>query len=135
MKIKSLALLGAITISIIPVAALADITVTNLTKSPATASLESGACSGSVPPGVIKPGQTLVVKDWIIKQFCKNGCKANLYMDKNCHSKIVATAEVNPTEGVKNIHNTGVDGYHVEGGGKYVTLQGGPARKWYQLFF
>lgn len=134
MKIKSLALLGALSVSIIPLVAFAEVTVINNTKSPASASIENGPCSGSVPPGVIKPGQTLVVKDWILKQFCKNGCKANLYMDKSCHSKAAATAEVNPTQGVFNIHNNGVDGYHVEGGGNSISLEGGPARKWYQIF-
>ena|SRR3990167_1096001 len=134
MKIKNLALLGALSLSIIPAIALADITVVNNTKSPASASIEKGPCSGSVPPGVIKPGQTLNVPAWVIKSYCKNGCKANLYMDKSCHSKVAATAEVNPADGVFNIHNNDVDGYHVEGGGSQITLEGGPARKWYQIF-
>ncbi len=47
MKLKSLALLGAMSFSIIPLAAFADLTLTNNSNSPATASVTGSPCSSA----------------------------------------------------------------------------------------
>ncbi|HTM63676.1 MAG TPA: hypothetical protein VL360_04160 [Gammaproteobacteria bacterium] len=135
MKMKSLALMSAIAITLSPFAAHAvDLSVTNNTKTAASASLDNTGCSGVIPMGVIKPGQTTNVKGWVLNRFCNPTCTAHIYMDKNCHSKVVATATVSASQGIVKVENHNVDGYHVEFTATHASLEGGPSRKWYQWF-
>lgn len=136
MKIKHLTLLGAITLSTISFAAYADLSITNNTKTGATASAASSPCSGSIgSKGVIAPGGHVEIPDWAVGVYCRTNCTAHVYMSKNCSGKSIATVTANMKDGVVDVINNGVDGYHVEGRGKVMTIEGGPSRKWYELFF
>lgn len=139
MKIKSLALLGAIVLSTASFAAYAkaqDMTINNNTNNVATASAGISPCSGSIGDrGIIKPHNNVVIPSWAIGMYCTSDCKAQVYMSKNCSGKSIATVTANVREGVKKIENHSVDGYQVAGSGFNMTIEGGPQKKWYQLFF
>ena len=140
MKIKSLALLGAIALSISPIAAFADLTIINNSNSPATAIAGLSPCSSAAPggKGIIQPGGGRVdVPDWAIGIYCTSDCTAQVYMTKNCTGKSVATCTANKKEGVKSCvnHTKSADGYRIVGTGKTITIEGTTTRKWYQLFF
>lgn len=140
MKIKSLALLGAITFSVIPYAAFADLTIVNNTSTAATASVVGSPCSSAAGHlGILQPhGGKVVVKDWVMNMYCKHGCTGNVYMNRNCSGKPVATVKASTSEGVISVDvadKTSPDAYKVAGLGKNVSIEGGPSRKWYRLFF
>jgi len=137
MKLKKLALLGAIAITAAPLAAQADITIYNNTNSPATAYVNNSPCSNAAgSKGIIMPHQSISVPDWAANLFCSHECTANVFMTKNCSGKSVASVTGNTRDGVKKVDNHHVNGYRVVGNGKSVTIEGGPQKKkWYQLFF
>lgn len=140
MKQKSLSILSAIAISVLPIAAFADITITNNTDSAATAYAGNSPCSNAAGDrGVIQPHGKVVIADWIVGIYCTNDCKAEIFMSKNCSGKSIATATANKREGVKSVvsHDDRPDGYRIVGTGKEVSIEGHPQaeRKWYQLFY
>ena len=139
MKIKSLALLGAVALSIIPMAAFADLKITNNTDAPATAFAGNSPCSSSAPggKGVIQPnGGFVEVPDWAVGIYCSSDCRAEVFMSKNCSGKPVATCIGNKRDGIKscNNHDKRDGGYRVEGyPGKNIRIEGrAPAKAWYQ---
>jgi hypothetical protein len=140
MKIKSLAILGALSLSILPITSFADITITNNTNSPATAFAGNSPCSNAAGDrGVIQPHSQIVIADWIVGIYCTTDCKAEIFMTKNCSGKSIATVTANKKDGVKSTisHDDRADGYRIIGTGKSVSIEGNPQaeRKWYQLFF
>ncbi len=139
MKIKGLALLGALTLSAIPFAANAlgqDMVINNSSNNVATASAGISPCSGSIGDrGIIKPHSNVTIPSWAVGMYCTSDCKAQVYMSKNCSGKSIATVTANVREGVKKIENHGVDGYQVVGSGFNVTIEGGPQKKWYEWLF
>lgn len=136
MKIKCLALLSTVSLSIIPLTAFADLTLVNNTASPATASVTGSPCSSAAGNlGILQPhGGKVVVKDWILNMYCKNGCTGHVYMNRNCSGKSIATVMAKTSDGVTSVSDV-ADGYKIAGMGKSVSIEGGPSRKWYQLFF
>lgn len=138
MKLKHIALAGAIALGSLPFTAFADMSIVNNTNSPATASVANpkSPCSGVIGDrGIIKPHGTITIPDWAVNMYCKNGCTAHVYMNKNCAGKSIAEVNATTASGVTQVNNQGVDGYHIEGIGKTVSIEGGPARKWYEYFF
>lgn len=137
MKIKHLALLSAITCSIIPFAAFADLTIVNNSKSFATASVKGSPCSSAAGSmGILAPnGGKVVVKDWILNMYCKNGCTGQVYMNKNCSGKSIAEVQASTAQGVTDVKENDAN-FKIVGRGKTVSIEGGAAtKKWYQLFF
>ncbi len=138
MKMKYLALLGAVTLSITPFAAFADLTIKNNTNSPATAFAGNSPCSNAAGDrGVMQPHGQVVIPDFLVGMYCTSDCKAQVFMSKNCSGKSIATIVANKREGVKSIINNdnSTNAYHIEGRGNTISIEGGPSRKWYQLFF
>lgn len=139
MKLKSLALLGAISFSIIPLAAFADLTIVNNSSSAATASVTGSPCSSAAGNmGILQPhGGKVVVKDWILNMYCKNGCTGHVYMNRNCSGKSIAEVKASTKDGVTDVQvaDGSTDAYKIVGRGHNVSIEGGPSRKWYQLFF
>lgn len=139
MKLKKLALIGALALSFSPIAAFADLTIVNNTASAATASVTGSPCSSAAGSlGILQPhGGKVVVKDWVMNMYCKKGCTGHVYMNRNCSGKSIATVNASTAQGVISVTDVdnSPDAYRVSGTGKNVTLEGGPHRKWYQLFF
>ena len=120
------------------IAAFADITIKNNTNSPATAFAGNSPCSNAAGDrGVMQPHGQVTIPDFLVGMYCTSDCKAQVFMSKNCSGKSVATIIANKREGVKSITNSdkGPNAYHIEGKGSIVTIEGGPSRKWYELFF
>lgn len=139
MKIKSLALLGAIALSTVSYAAYAtgkDMTINNNSDAVATASAGVSPCSGSIGDrGIIKPHSNVVIPSWAVGMYCTSDCKAQVYISKNCSGKSIATVTANVRDGVKKIENHDVDGYQVVGSGFNMSIEGAAHKKWYQLLF
>jgi len=137
MKIKSLALFGALALSIIPLTSFADIIIHNNTNTAATATAGNSQCSGAIPQGVMKPHTTVTIPDFLADMFCKDGCTANVYMSRNCSGKPIATVEASTAKGITKVTNNdkSATGYKVVGLGKEISIEGGAAKKWYELFF
>ena len=138
MKIKHLALLGAVALSVSPIAAFADLHISNNSNSPATALAGMSPCSSAAGTrGVIKAHGEISVPDFLVGMYCKKDCQAHVFMTKNCSGKSIATVVANMHDGVKSIQNSdnSPDGYRVVGSGKNVAIEGGPHRKWYRMFF
>lgn len=136
MKLKSLLMLSAMTWSMSSAVAYADMLIANNTETAATAYAGSSPCSNAAGDrGVIKPHSSVQVPDFVIGIYCTHNCTAEVFMNKNCSGKSIASVIANKKDGVVSITNHDVDGYRVVGTGKSVSVEGGPARKWYQLFF
>lgn len=142
MKIKSLALLGALTLSIIPMTVFADTVIVNNSDSPATALAGNSPCSSQAPggQGIIQPnGKPLAIKDWVVGIYCSKDCVAQLFMHKNCGGKPAVTCTVNKNDGVKKCesHDKRADGYRIEGfPGKNIRIEGKAApTTWFQRLF
>jgi hypothetical protein len=138
MKMKLLVLLGAVTLSMTPFAAFADITIKNNTSSAATAFAGNSPCSSAAGDrGVMQPHAQVTIPDFLVGMYCSSDCKAQVFMSKNCSGKSIATIVANKREGIKSIANndSSPNGYHLEGHGNTISIEGGPSRKWYQLFF
>jgi hypothetical protein len=133
MKIKSLALIGAMAICLMPVVATAntganDITIANNSNHTAT------AYAGK--KGIIQPHSQITVPGFAIGMYCTNDCEAKVFMDDHCKGKSISTVTLNLKEGIKRVVDTdnSETPYHVVGAGRMVSIEGGPQRKWYQLF-
>lgn len=136
MKFKNILMLGAIAFCTTSVAAYADMTIANNTNSVATAYAGSSPCSNAAGErGIIQPHGSVQVPDFVIGIYCTHNCTAEVFMSKNCSGKSIASVIANKKDGVVSITNHDVDGYRVVGAGKSVAVEGGPARKWYNLFF
>jgi hypothetical protein len=136
MRMKTLALLGALAFSAAPFAAQADITIHNNTNAPATASVSISPCSNAAGDrGVIKPHSSITIPDFLVGLYCTSDCKAQVFMSRNCSGKSIATVTGNVRQGVKNIDNHSVKGFRLAGSGKDITIEGGPAKKWYNFLF
>lgn len=137
MKKKHLALLGAMTLSLVPFTAFADITIKNNTNTPATAFAGSSPCSNAAgEKGVMHPHSQVTIPDFLVGMYCNNDCVAQVFMSKNCSGKAIASVTANKRDGIKSVKNndTSSSAYHIEGTGKTITIEGGPAKKWYQIF-
>lgn len=133
-RIRSIALLSALTISISPLLAHADVIINNYTNAPGTAYAGMSPCSSVAgDKGIIKAHSKMVVPQFVLDVYCSKSCKANVFMTKNCTGHKIATLTVDKT-GITGISNDNVDGYVVSGGGKNVSVNGGPQRKWYEIF-
>ncbi len=144
MNIKSLVMLSALTACIIPMTAFADMNITNNTNTAATAFAGISPCSNAAGErGIIQPHGQVTIPDFLVGLYCTADCKVEVFMTKNCSGKSISTVTANVRDGVKKIdnHNTNPDGstipdsFRIEGSGKNITIEGGPARKWYQLLF
>ncbi len=146
MKFKSLAILGAITLSVVTFGAYAgeefigknDVTITNNSDTAVTASAGNSGCSSKAgKKGVIDPGQSVVVPGFAIGMFCTNDCIVRVYTSRSCDGKIIAEATANLSEGIKEIRNANdtPGAYKVTGGGRVAFVEGhATAKKWYQIF-
>jgi hypothetical protein len=138
MQKKYLTMLGVIALSCTPFTAFADVTIQNNTNSPATAIAGLSPCSNAAgEKGVIKPHGKVTIPDFLVGMYCTNDCKAHVYMSKNCSGKSIATVTANKREGVKLIENEDKTpgGYHLEGGGSTITIEGGPSRGLFDWLF
>lgn len=128
MRMKTLALLGALTVSAVPFAAQADITIHNNTNAPATANVSISPCSNAAGnKGIIMPHSSITIPDFLVGLYCTSDCKAQVFMSRNCSGKPVATVVGNVRQGVKSIANNNVDGYTLAGSGKDISIEGGPS--------
>ena len=140
MKIKSLALLGAISLSVMSFAAHADTVIVNNSDLPATALAGLSPCSSAAPggKGVIQPhGGRVEVPDWAVGIYCSSDCTAQVFMSKNCSGPAIASCVANKKDGVKKCTSNSSN-YRIEGWpGKNIRIEGAApkAKKWYQLFF
>jgi len=143
MKITNLASIAVAALSIATTAVYAnttgkyDITIANNSNAAATAFAGNSPCSNAAgKKGIIQPHSQVTVPGFAIGMYCTADCVAKVYMSENCTGKSIASVVVNIKEGIKSIQNTddSESPYRVVGGGTYVSIEGGPQRKWYQLF-
>lgn len=136
MRMKTLALLGTLTLASVPFAAQADITIHNNTNSPATASVSISPCSNAAGDrGIIMPHSSITIPDFLVGLYCTSDCKAQVFMSRNCSGKSIATVVGNVKQGVKSIDNHNVNGFRLAGNGKDISIEGGSANKWYNFIF
>lgn len=113
MKIKTL--IAACLISMPLMASAADIDITNNTDNYGTGSI-NGTCSTIAgDKGVISPGQTLTVPQIAFDMLCFGmDCTADIYLSKNCTGKKVATADIDPDDGIISVNLIDKEHYKVD---------------------
>lgn len=112
MKIKTLIAACLITMPLMVSAA--EISITNNTDNYGTGSI-NGTCSNIAgDKGVINPGQTLTVPQIAFDMLCFGmDCTADIYLTKNCTGKKVATADIDPDDGILSVNLIDKEHYEV----------------------
>jgi hypothetical protein len=118
----------------LPMVSYADFNVTNHSKASATSDAFNASTGYQSPcssylgaTGIMEPNSTIAIPDWTVNMVCAPKCQVNVYMDRNCKARKIATVTISPKDGIGEPNNLpNAEGFYLVKKSKTeMTIEGG----------